>query len=91
MRPPARGLTNINTRPRTLIAPTDSITSRSSASMSGATATIALLPQIAVPAPNKTLVRGHNPHILPNTQAAAIDIVIVARMMANARRPTVVA
>ena len=49
----------------TLTVPTESVTSSSAASISGATATMALLPQMAVPAPMSSAVFGHKPNRRP--------------------------
>ncbi len=67
------------------------MTSRSSASIRGATAIIALLPQIAVPAPISTLARGLIFNMRPKIQAEAMAAVIVITIIAKARQPTAVA
>ena len=48
-----------------LTVPTARVMSSSSASMSGAAATIALVPQMAVPAPMSTAVFGQTPNNRP--------------------------
>ena len=52
---------------------------------------IALLPQIAVPAPISTLVPGLSFNMRPKIQAEAMAAVMVTTMIAKARQPTAVA
>ena len=55
----------MNSRPMIFTVPTERVTSSSAASMRGATATMALLPQIAVPTPIRSEVFDHKPSRRP--------------------------
>src|SRR5438445_13712527 len=87
--PPASGSRNISSRPITFTVPTESVTSSSAASISGATATIALLPQIAVPAPISSDVFGQGPNRRPETTAATVATPIQMTVIDRALAPTV--
>src|ERR1035438_1954048 len=84
----ARLAANIRTSPRMLTVPMEIIRSLSSASISGATATIALVPQMAVPAPISSPVRGKRPNHRASHTVAASATTMHSTVMASDREPT---
>ena len=71
-----------------LMVPMESIRSSSSASTSGATATMALVPQMAVPAPMSMRVRCRTPSARPIHTDATMETAMQTTVMSSARGPT---
>src|SRR6266849_5920642 len=84
---PRTGMMNMNKRPRILTVPMASSMSWSSAWISGATATMALVPQIAVPAPIKMAVLRNSRVTAPSQMEEAMATVRHASVISSARMP----